>query len=513
MMFGIKNGTGFRGAVDYDIDLNGRHNKEAQILAAEGVDVYFNSKGRLEADPRELARSFRIQATMNPAVKKCVKHLWLSYMPDDQLAMVNNKYIGRQHFVTLSEAIASIGQQRVNDISDKAMVNDAVRLLKELKYDQTQYLIVRHSEKDNPHIHIILNMVDNNGNRLKDFQEKKRGFKICKQITLEKKYTWGAHKSVSATVSNNPKDNARAAICKTIFDISKNCKTAYDLQKEAALRGISVKYLTDFQTGIIKGISFLKAGFPFPASKVDASITAPKLFPSQRQSNIPLSALPPKDQITVKEGGIVMGFNDQVLQCANAPELPLSVKESYVRDEYHKAISQAEKYGSRIAYMQNIAGLAIDTRCGAAEERAYAVAAYIKDEQPNQTVVQRILEIIRIADEQALQKKNLFWRFHDFILNIKKSSMNFKRFPISAGKSDDKLKWSDLRDGTPGDVVRLARSIHEVIEWAYEAANNEKKSQEAAKSQANTQNKAQSLTPRRREESRRESKSKGIKFH
>ena len=49
---------------------------------------------------------------------------------------------------------------------------DTKRLLKQMGYDQTQFLIVRHSEKDNPHVHVILNMVDNKGNRLKDFQEK-----------------------------------------------------------------------------------------------------------------------------------------------------------------------------------------------------------------------------------------------------------------------------------------------------------------------------------------------------
>ena len=41
-----------------------------------------------------------------------------------------------------------------------------------IDYENSQYLIVRHSEKNNPHSHCILNMVDNDGNRLKDLRSK-----------------------------------------------------------------------------------------------------------------------------------------------------------------------------------------------------------------------------------------------------------------------------------------------------------------------------------------------------
>lgn len=523
MMFGAKSGGGFGGAIDYDRDLDGRHDKDARILAAEGVDVYYNAEGQLDADSRQLARSFRAQAMMNPDVKKCVKHLWISYKPEDQLAMVNNEFKGKQHFNTLEEAIDTIGQQRVNEITDKAMVEDTKRLLKEMKYDQTQFLIVRHSEKDNPHVHVILNMVDNEGNRLKDFQEKKRGIEICKQITLDRNYTWGEHKSVSETVSHNPKENARAEICKEIFDISEKYRTTEELKIEAARRNIEVKFLTDYRTGHITGISFSKDGFLFPASKVDASLSAKKLFSSQGTSRVPLSELSPQAQNTVKAGGIVKGFNNQMLNSAVAPELPQSVQESKTRDEYHKAIEQAEKAGSRTAYMQNIVGLALDPKCGPSLERAEAVSPYITDEQTNQAAdVQRIHEIVRIADEQARQKKSLFQRFLDFLRNLMKESLNLKKYSITAEKGREKLWWSDLREGIPGKVVGLARNMQASVEQAYNASQEEqarkqKEAQEAAKrpstAQGQSQTQAPSVKPSRQEESQGESKSTGIKFH
>lgn len=524
MMFGSKSGVGFGGTIDYDRDLDGRHDKDARILAAEGVDVYYNAEGQLDADSRQLARSFRAQAMMNPDVKKCVKHLWISYKPKDQLAMVNNAFKGKRHFNTLDDAIDALGQQRVNEITDEAMVEDTKRLLKQMGYDQTQFLIVRHSEKDNPHVHVILNMVDNEGNRLKDFQEKKRGIEICKQITIDRNYTWGEHKSVSETVSHNPKENVRAEICKEVFDITMMSPiTAEEFKEEAQCRNMEVKFLTDYKTGVITGISFAKDGFLFPAAKVDASLSAKKLFPSQVKSPVPLSALPVESQNIVKAGGIVDGFNNQTLQEARAPELPQSVKESKVRDEYHKAIEQAEKAGSRTAYMQNIAGLALDPKCGPSLERAEAVAPYVTDEQTTQAAgdMQRIHEIIRFADEQARQKKNVFQRFLDFLRNLMKESMNLKKYSILADENHEKILWSDLRGGVSGTVVGLARNVQASIEQAYstfqeEKARKQKETPEAVRRQTPAQDQSQtqapSAKPSRREESQGESQSKGIKF-
>lgn len=520
MMFGAKSGGGFGGAIDYDRDLDGRHDKDTRILAAEGVDVYYNAEGQLDADSRRLARSFRAQAMMNPDVKKCVKHLWVSYKPEDQLAMVNNAYKGKRHFNTLEEAIDTLGQQRVNEITDKAMVEDTKRLLKGMGYDQTQFLIIRHSEKDNPHVHVIINMVDNEGNRLKDFQEKKRGIEICKQITLDRNYTWGEHKSVSETISRNPKENARAKICKEIFHISERCNTAEELKREAARRNIEVRYSTDYRTGHITGISFSKDDFLFPASKVDSSLSANKLFPSQGTSLVPLSELPLQAQNTVKNGGIVNGFNNQTLRGAMVPELPQSVQESRTRDEYHKAIEDAEKAGSRTAYMQNVAGLALDPKCGPSQERAEAVSPYIIDEQNNQAVdVQRIHAIVRIADEQVRQKKSIFQRFLDFLRNLMKGSMNLKKYSILTEKNQKNIHWSDIREGVPGKVVGLASSLRASIEQAYNSYKEEqaRKQKEAQSRQTPAQRQSQtavpSVKPSRQKESKGEGKSIGIKFH
>ncbi len=472
-MFGSTTGKGFRGTLDYALDINGRHDKDARILDAEGVDVFYNAEGHLDADPVQLGRSFRAQAMMDPGVKKCVRFLWQSYKEEDILIMVNNAFKAKEHYNSMEEAIKTIGEERVKTITDEAMVSDAKRLLKELHYDNTQYVIVRHSEKNNPHVHIILNMVNNEGKRLEDFQEKKRGIKICRQITLDNNYTWGDHKSISMADINNPKQKARAEICKTIHEITlgRFCDTAAKIQMEAYLRGINVKFVTKYDTGEITGLSFEKDGFIFPANKVDVSLSTRKLFPAQVKAKKSLSELPEEEQELVKDGGIVPGFNNQTLSMAQVPRVPMKVKQQRRRDDYHHAIAKAEKDGSRTAYLHNISGLALDEYCGTPEERAEAAAPYIVDETTDNTVeVHCLLDIIQSEEQTVSERKSVFDRFTDFLQKLMDASLNLKKYSITTVE-DGRLHWSNFVEGIQGMTVWLGREIYKAINEAFSEEN------------------------------------------
>lgn len=477
MMFGQKSRSCFGGVIDYAIDYDGRNDKDVRILMAERVDVFYNEEGSLDADSRQVARSFQLQALMNPNVKKCVKHLWVSYRPEDLLVMINNAFKGKQYYISIENAEKELGKQRINDITDKAMRNDARCLLEKIGYSQTQYLIVRHSEKKNPHFHVVLNMVNNNGVRLNDFQEEKRGAKICRQITINNNYTWGDHKSISRVKKyHKHSDKVRAKICEEIYSISQSIHTAEALQNEARLKNLNVRYLTDYRTGHIVGISFAKDGFRFPAIKVDASLSAKNLFPSQITSKSPLSSLSTTEQDVVKRGGIVPGFNNQTLRPACAPGLPQSVKEYNTRHYYHKAIVNAMSNGNRAAYIMNIVGLALDSRCGIEDERAAAIASYMVDNNDNRSAeIGMVKELIRIANAQDGNQKNMFQRFWDFILNLMKASLNLKKLAIPYEKEHVRLKWSDIHEDTPGKTVGLACKIEEAVAQEY---NKYKQNQE-----------------------------------
>lgn len=482
MMFGIHNGRGFGGTIDYARDLDGRHDKDARILCGKGVDIFFNDEGDLDANSRQLARSFRAQAMMNPRVKKCVKHMWISYLPEDLLSMVNRAMKGKEHYTSMEEAEEKFGQQRIQEIIDVAMVADAERLLRRMKYYDTQFLIVRHSEKNNPHIHVIINTVDNNGKRLMDFQEKKRGIEICKQISINNDYHWGDHKSVSVTESHNPRDNARAEICKAIFAISRTFHTAADLRSQASLQGIDVKYSTNYHTGIITGISFAKNGHIFPAGKVDSSLTAAKLFPYQRHADRPLSEYSEAEQAAVKHGEVVIGFNNQPLAVAKAPEPPIEIKEAQVREEYHRAIEDAASSANRSAYIMNIAGLALDRKCGNRQKRAEAISSYVIDETLEQCQIeeriQQLQNIITQTDYLADHRETLFLQLLFFLQSLLNQSLDMKRYGIIMEKERKDIRFRDLLGEKQKGTIRMGQELQDAVMKARSEAIEKRKQRE-----------------------------------
>ena len=323
MRIGMSSGSGFGGTLNYDLDKDGRNDKDVEILHAEGVDVVVGLDGKLHGDPQHMARSFRMQAEMNPRVEKCVKHMYLSYMPQDLVAMVNNVLPKEMAVDTVQQAVRQLGQERVDQIVNQAMISDWKAVLKDLGYENTQFLIVRHSEKSNPHSHCVLNMVDNDGRRLKDHGEMRRGVKACREITIEKGYCWGDHKSVSQSKSERPYERERQSMCKDIYGIIKDGTDAVTLQKEAARLGITVKYRTDKQTGFIKGVSFERGGVRFQGGKLDRSLSASRIFPAERQIFWDRGVLMTQaNRRIIDSGGVVPGINNQPVMKPVPPAPP-----------------------------------------------------------------------------------------------------------------------------------------------------------------------------------------------
>lgn len=313
MRIGMSSGSGFGGTLNYDLDKDGRNDKEVEILEAEGVDIILDIDGKYKGDPQHIAHSFRLQAEMNPRVEKCVKHMYLSYMPQDIVAMVNNVLPKEMAVDTVQQAVKLLGQEKVDQIVNKAMVADWKAVLKDLGYDNTQFLIVRHSEKSNPHSHCVLNMVDNDGKRLKDHGEMRRGVKACRELTISRGYCWGDHKSVSQSKSERPYERQRQSMCKDIYRITKGGTDAWTLQHEAAKLGITVRYKTDTKSGLIRGVSFERGGIRFQGGKLDRSLSASRILPIERQVSLTPylreRLVTPAVEKLLKAGGVAPNVN------------------------------------------------------------------------------------------------------------------------------------------------------------------------------------------------------------
>ena len=347
MRIGMTNGRGFGGTVRYDLDVDGRNDKETEILHAEGVDVTLGLDGRLHGDPDRIAQSFRIQADMNPRVQQCVKHMYISYLPHDIVAMVNNTVFEKDAVYSVQDAIDKFGQERVNSIVNEAMVNDWQTVLSRLGYENSQYLIVRHSEKNNPHSHCILNMVDNDGNRLKDHKDIKRGIEICRDLTISKGYCWGNHKSVSTCKSERPRERERQSMCRDIYRITKGGTDAWTLKYDAAKVGITVRYRTDLNTGQIKGLSFERNGIRFQGGKLDRSLSASKILPLDSQAALSDQKrerlMTPEVMKLLKAGGVAPDVNNHNVMQPVPPPVPKYRMSKDKRWEYAQRLAEQRR--------------------------------------------------------------------------------------------------------------------------------------------------------------------------
>ena len=347
MRIGMTSGRGFGGTVRYDLDMDGRNDKETEILHAEGVDVILGLDGRLHGDPDRIAQSFRIQADMNPSVQQCVKHMYVSYLPEDIVAMVNNTVFEKDAVYSVQDAIDKFGQERVNSIVNEAMVNDWQTVLSRLGYENSQYLIVRHSEKYNPHSHCILNMVDNDGNRLKDHKDIKRGIEICRDLTISKGYCWGNHTSVSTCKSERPRERERQSMCRDIYRITKGGTDAWTLKYDAAKVGITVRYRTDLNTGQIKGLSFERNGIRFQGGKLDRSLSASKILPLDSQAALSDQKrerlMTPEVMKLLKAGGVAPDVNNHNVMQPVPPPIPKYRMSKDKRWEYAQRLAEQRR--------------------------------------------------------------------------------------------------------------------------------------------------------------------------
>ena len=137
----INPGKSFKGLCEYLC----KDRTRSLVLQTEGVRDY---------DYKFMALDFEAQRRLNPNLKSPVLHIILSYYPGEK-------------------------------ISDALMVKIAKEYLEKLEIKNTQYAIVKHSDRDHPHTHIIINRVDSNGRAIKDNWIGLRGKKTAQQLTIK----------------------------------------------------------------------------------------------------------------------------------------------------------------------------------------------------------------------------------------------------------------------------------------------------------------------------------------
>lgn len=218
-------GKSFKGCVSYVM------NDTAELLEVEGV---------LASSKQDIIRSFAMQRSGRKEIKQPAGHIPLSFAPEDKERMTND-----------------------------FMVQLAKEYMEEMGIKNTQYIIVRHHNTDNEHIHIVYNRIDNNLKLISVNHDYKRNIKVCKKLKDKHGLTYGKDKErVKREKLRNP-DKAKYYIHDAIKSVLSSCKNPADLRFSLEKYGNEIDYKFKRGSNEIEGVSFRYGNIAFKGSEVD----------------------------------------------------------------------------------------------------------------------------------------------------------------------------------------------------------------------------------------------------
>ena len=187
-----------------------------------------------------MAKDFERQRGMNRNVKSPVLHMILSYYPGEQIS---------------DELMAKIGKEYLE--------------LHGIK--NTQYAIIKHTDRSHLHSHIIVNRIDNYGKTIKDNWIGYKGKKIAQALTLEYGLRLSEKKTPELTKleRRNEYEINRFAIYQIIHERLPKCRNLEDLKTRLEEQNIQMLYKFKSSTHEIQGVSFQMGNFKYKGSEID----------------------------------------------------------------------------------------------------------------------------------------------------------------------------------------------------------------------------------------------------
>ncbi len=236
--------------------------KRAVVLATEGVRDY---------DYRLMAKDFELQQGLRPSLTKAVFHGIISFYPGEK-------------------------------IEDKMMAGIAKDYLQEMKIIDTQFAIVKHIDKNHSHLHILANLVNNNGETIKDNWIGLKGKKVAQKLT--KKYGLKEAVSKNLKLTNlealNEREANRYIIYQAILEKLPKCKTLDELAEQLAKQNIETLYKYQGQTNELQGISFKIGQYKYKGSGIDRKFSINNLQKILQQRHSEKLTISPQDSFYSK---------------------------------------------------------------------------------------------------------------------------------------------------------------------------------------------------------------------
>lgn len=240
----------FKGCVNYVLGKD-----QSKLLSADGV---------LLDNANSIIQSFHTQRLMKPNIKHPVGHISLSYSPNDE-----------------------------KRLSDGAMITLAKEYMGNMGIKDTQYIIVRHFDNGNPHVHLVYNRIDNEGKVISDKNDRYRNEAVCKKLKDKYSLTYGKGKEKVKQQNLRGKDKTKYRVYTVVKGALAKSTNWNEFEKLLREKGVllSFKYKSN-DPNVIQGISFIKREITFKGSEVDRNFSYSKIdarlqenLQNQRQEN------------------------------------------------------------------------------------------------------------------------------------------------------------------------------------------------------------------------------------
>ena len=231
----LKKGSSFGGCIRY---VTGKD--EAKILASDGVLLGTNA---------EIVQSFELQRQLNPRIKKPVGHIALSFKPEDKPRL-----------------------------TDDFMTKIAIEYMQMMGIIDTQFIIVRHHNTDNPHCHIVYNRIKNEGKLISDRNDYRRNEQVTKALKSKYGLTYGTDKSKTNTHKLRNAERAKYEIHNAAKSALKMADSWNEFKSELAKRGVHLEVVyKDKERTKVQGIRFCKDGYSFKGTQISRDYSFGKL--------------------------------------------------------------------------------------------------------------------------------------------------------------------------------------------------------------------------------------------
>lgn len=216
-----------------------REQAQSRVLAVEGVRGH---------DPKLMAEDFEWQHRLMPEKEKPVFHSVLSFPSEERL-------------------------------DDRLLVEITKKYLERIQMVNTQYALVKHTDKEHLHVHILANRVNNDGAPIGKGLIIEKAIKTARELTEEYGLLKDQGKRLDRThlEALHEPDAKRYRIYGTIREVLPECRNLDELESRLREQGIAVRYRRDPETGERQGISFRLENHAFKGSRVDAEFSLKRL--------------------------------------------------------------------------------------------------------------------------------------------------------------------------------------------------------------------------------------------